>query len=133
MGAEVRGAGLDERTLRAVLEAAPDAIVVVDGTGQIVFVNSQTEQVFGYGREELLGQAVEVLVPEASRAAHPAHRDGYSSAARTRPMGMGIDLRGRRKNGTEFPAEISLAPIHAKGGVLTAAAIRDVTDRRRSE
>jgi PAS domain S-box-containing protein len=133
MGAEVRSVRLDERTLRAVLEAAPDAIVVVDGTGRIVFVNAQTEKVFGYGRDELLGQAVEVLVPEAFRAAHPGHRAGYSTAARTRPMGMGIDLRGRRKNGTEFPVEISLSPIETDGELLIASAIRDVTDRRSAD
>jgi PAS domain S-box-containing protein len=125
---------LDEATLIGLLDAAPDATVVVDQSGNIVLVNGQTERLFGYERGELVGQPVELLVPEKFRAGHPAHRDGYMAAPAHRPMGVaGMQLAGRRKNGTQFPAEISLSAIKTDGGLLVSASIRDATDRIRAE
>ncbi len=118
---------------RGLLEAAPDAMVVVDGTGTIRLVNAQTEELFGYDHGELIGQAIEVLVPEEHRRAHPAHRTGYASEPRTRPMGLGLDLAARRKDGSVFPAEISLSAIDTVAGRLVSAAVRDVSDRKAAE
>jgi protein-histidine pros-kinase len=118
---------------RGLLEAAPDAIVGVDGVGRIQLVNAQTEALFGYARDELLGQPVEILVPESLRRSHPAHRDRYFAEPRTRPMGADLDLVARRKDGFEFPAEISLSSIETDEGVLVTAAIRDVTERKQAE
>ncbi|TMA68910.1 MAG: PAS domain S-box protein, partial [Deltaproteobacteria bacterium] len=116
------------------MESAPDALVIVGQDGRIVLVNSEAERLFGYSRDELLGQPIEILVPQRYRTAHPGHRCGYFAEPRTRPMGAGLDLQGVRKDGTEFPAEISLSPMHTEEGVLvTTAAIRDVTDRKRVE
>jgi two-component system, cell cycle sensor histidine kinase and response regulator CckA len=116
-----------------LLEAAPDAIVGVNADGRIGLVNAQAERLFGYGREELLDQPIEMLVPEAARAGHPAHRRRYLTDPRPRPMGAGMRLAARRKDGTEFPAEISLSAIDTANGRLVAAAVRDVTDRIRAE
>jgi two-component system, cell cycle sensor histidine kinase and response regulator CckA len=118
---------------RWLLDAAPDAMVGVDPAGTIVVVNAQAEQLFGYERERLLGQPVELLVPEAARAAHPGHRAVYLAGPRPRPMAAGIELAGRRADGTEFPAEISLSTVRVEDQMLAVAAIRDVTDRRRAE
>lgn len=115
------------------LEFAPDAVVCADQDGRIVLVNQQTENLFGYERDELMGQPVEVLVPERYRGGHVGHRTGYFSDSRTRPMGAELDLYGLRRDGTEFPAEISLSAIQTENGRLATAAIRDVTDRRRGE
>jgi protein-histidine pros-kinase len=120
-----------ESQLQGFLEAAPDAIAVVRRDGKIAFVNSQTERLFGYDKAELIGQPVEVLVPDRLRGRHPAHRTLYFASPNTRPMGAGLDLFGRRKDGTEFAAEISLSPIEMPDGRLVAAAIRDVTERKR--
>jgi PAS domain S-box-containing protein len=115
----------------ALLEAAPDAIVGVAADGTIVVVNAQVTRLFGYERDELLGQPVEVLVPDRVRFAHPRHRAGYLADPHPRPMGAGTRLAARRKDGTEFPAEISLSAVDTEDGPLVAAAIRDVTEQRR--
>ncbi len=122
-----------ERKFRGLLESAPDATVIVDTSGTIVMVNAQTELVFGYASADLLGLPVETLLPEHARGRHTGHRAGYVSHASTRPMGAGLELAGRRADGSEFPAEISLSPIQTEDGLLVASTIRDITDRRRFE
>jgi two-component system cell cycle sensor histidine kinase/response regulator CckA len=122
----------EDRRFAGLLEAAPDAMVCVDADGRIILVNAQTERLFGYGRDELVGQPVELLVPDAVRDAHPGHRGGYVADPTPRPMGTGMDLAGRRRDGTTFPAEISLSAIDTEQGILVYAAVRDVTDQRRA-
>jgi PAS domain S-box-containing protein len=116
---------------RELLEAAPDAMVIVDPTGAITLVNAQLVRIFGYERDELLGQPIDILVPERLRSEHVQHRTRYAEEPRPRPMGAGVELHGRRKDGTEFPIEISLSPIRTRDAVLVTAAIRDVTERSR--
>jgi PAS domain S-box-containing protein len=113
----------------ALLELAPDAIVGIRQDGLIVLVNGQVEALFGYERRELVGQPVEVLVPESLREGHRAHRTGYFDDPSTRPMGVGLDLFGRRRDGSEFPAEISLSSIQTEQGTLAIAAIRNISER----
>jgi PAS domain S-box-containing protein len=118
---------------RALLDAAPDGIVVCDGQGTVVLVNSEAERMFGYARDELLGQSIDLLVPEHVRPRHHHHLASYAAEPKLRPMGSNLDLRGRHKDGSEFPVEISLSPFTAERGTLIIAGIRDVTDRRQLE
>ena len=120
--------GGDQR-FAGLLEAAPDAMVCVGGDGRIALVNAQMERLFGYRREELVGEPVELLVPDAARDVHRGHRAGYLADPRPRPMGARMDLAGRRRDGSTFPAEISLSAIDTTEGVLVTAAVRDITER----
>ncbi len=115
------------------LAAIPDAIVAVDKDGTIVQINPQTEELFQYSRKELLGQKIEVLVPERYRPDHHQYRDQFATEPKNRRMGAGLDLYGRRRDGTEFPVEISLSPVSTRQGILVLSAIRDISDRKRVE
>jgi PAS domain S-box-containing protein len=117
----------------SLLEFVPDGIVVTDPAGKIVYVNAVAVDLFGWERDEIVGQAVEVLMPARYRGGHVALRAGYHAAPRPRPMGMGIDLAALRRDGSEFPAEISLAPLRSDGKTFAVAAVRDATERKRVE
>jgi len=114
-----------------LLETLPDAIVAVDRDGTIVLVNSQAQELFGYDRDELVGQKVELLVPESYRGQHHHHRETFAETPKTRRMGADLDLYGRRRNGSEFPVEISLSPVSTEKGIFVLSAIRDISDRKR--
>jgi len=118
---------------QSALDAAPDALLIVDGAGLVQFANRQVSALFGYAHDEIVGKPIERLLPERFRSLHVGHRDRYLAAAKLRPMGLGLELFAQRRGGTEFPVEISLSPIGGKVERLVAAAIRDVTERKRAE
>lgn len=124
---------LSAELVRNALDSSPDAMVLVDDQGKILFSNQQLLSLFGYLREEIRGQSIELLIPERFRPGHPRHREEFAAENRTRPMGAGLALFARRKDGSEFPVEISLSPIRDQGPALVAATIRDVTDQKRAQ
>jgi PAS domain S-box-containing protein len=120
---------LSDSKFRGLLEATSDAMVIVNKDGEIVLLNSRAEKLFGYERDELLGRPVELLVPQRFRRRHPGHRMGYNSEITARGMGVGLEIFGMRKDGSEFPAEINLNPLEAEGGLISSS-IRDITQRK---
>jgi PAS domain S-box-containing protein len=122
-----------EQQFRALFEFSPDAIIASDQEGRISEVNARVESMFSYERCELVGQSIDILVPERFRHTHPARREDYASAARVRPMGAGLELYGRRKDGSEFPADIMLGPVETEGGRIVLSVIRDLTEKRQAE
>ena len=126
-------AGQPEHHFHGFLETAPDAVVIIDGNGVIALVNSQTEQLFGYGRAELLGRPLEMLMPERYRGSHFAQTRAYTADPRPRPMGSGLDLFGMRKDGSEFPIDVSISPLPPQKEIFIASTIRDMTSHRRLE
>jgi PAS domain S-box-containing protein len=117
----------------SLLEFVPDGIVVTDAAGKVVYVNAVAVDLFGWEKGEIVGQAIEVLMPARYRGGHVALRSGYHAEPRPRPMGMGIDLAALRRDGSEFPAEISLSPLRDGGETFAVAAVRDATERKRVE
>lgn len=122
-----------EERFRLVVEAAPNAMVMVNSAGLIEMVNAQAERVFGYSRDEMLGRPVEVLMPERFRHFHPGLRESYNACPQSRPMGGGRELNARRKDGSEFPVEIGLNPIETEDGPMVLSAIVDISDRKQKE
>jgi len=130
---EVNAADESDAYFRTMLESAPDAMIIVDDRGKVAIVNARAEDMFGYGRDELLGHRVEMLLPERLRVDHKASRRTFTAAPEVRPMGPGLDLVGLRKDGSEFPVEISLSPVMTSSGAFVSSVIRDVTVRKRME
>ena len=129
----LRDAKLVEARFRNLIESVPDAIVIINATGRIVLANSQAEKLFDYASGDLVTQSIEILLPDRFRGGHVGHRTHYFAQPRTRSMGAGLELYGRRRDGAEFPVEISLSPLETDEGVLVMSAIRDITDRRQIE
>ncbi len=121
-----------ERKFEMLLESAPDAMIIVEGSGTIVLVNAQAEKMFGYTRGELLGKSVEALIPESLGPRHITHREKYMEHPTPRPMGAGLELHARRRDGSTFPVEVSLSPIETEEGALVTAAVRDITERKKA-
>ncbi|HET9848564.1 MAG TPA: PAS domain S-box protein, partial [Candidatus Dormibacteraeota bacterium] len=115
------------------MEALPDGVVIVDAAGRIVYANTLLEAMSGYHRDDVLGNPVELLVPERFRDLHTSHRAGYVENPRARPMGVNLDIFLRRKDGTEFPADIALSPLHTTSGMVVVAALRDATERKEAQ
>lgn len=122
-----------EQKFKSLLDAAPDAVIIVDNKGIIQMVNLQTEQLFGYRREDIVGKEVEMLIPPELAGKHVQHRAAYASAPKVRSMGSGLELHAIRKDGTSFPVEISLSPLETEEGMLISAAVRDISERKRLE
>ena len=122
-----------EQKFRGLLESAPDPMVIVNARGEIVLVNTQTEQLFGYQRQELLGKPIEILIPARFAGRHPAARSSFFDKAQPRAMGAGTDLYAMRRDGSEFPVEISLSPLKTEDELLVSSAIRDISGRRQIE
>src|SRR5262249_17304367 len=124
---------LSEERFRSLFEFSPDAIIVTDNQGKILEANEQVHQFFGYLRDELTGQAIEVLVPERYKNVHPHHRRDYAAHSRTRQMGIGLELYGQRKDGTEFPVDIMLSPVKTAAGSSVISVIRDLSEKKQAE
>lgn len=124
---------LSEQKFSALLDAAPDATVVVDANGQIQLSNQQVENLFGYSKEEVIGKPVEILLPHEFRSGHLKNRNNFFADPKTRPMGVGMELRALKKDGGSLPVEISLSPMHTQNGLLVSASIRDITNRKIAE
>jgi PAS domain S-box-containing protein len=133
MGSTKLKSSESETWFRTLLDSAPDAMVIVDGNGQIEIINNQAESMFGYARDELRGKQVEVLLPERLRQRHLQHRDNFAQAPSVRPMGASFELIARRKDGSEFPVEISLSPVELESVSFVSSVIRDVTERKKLE
>lgn len=133
MGTDKLQADESEAYFRVLIESAPDAMIIVDDAGEIAIVNAQAEQMFGYDRAELIGNKIEMLLPDRIRHSHLSHRESFSDKPTLRPMGPGLDLIGQRKDGGEFPVEISLSPVSTPKASFVSSVIRDVTQRKRME